>query len=115
VQHFRSLTIGVDHHDMPGYEHFGLTAMLGRLQWLLLILLVQLEQFGRSDGLSRQSPAGGGDRRDTSPRRLHPPHPDPQQVLPAVSGLFREVSRLDAPALDERFEARDSHVQYVAY
>ena len=89
--------------------------MLDGLQWLLLIFLVQLEQFRRSDALSRQPAAGRCDGRDTAPRRLHPPQPDPQEMLTAVTGLPREVRRLDAPALDERFKARGRHVQYVAY
>ena len=77
------------------------------------VLPFQIEQIGRPDRLAGQPPAGRGDRRDTPPRRLHPPHPDPQQVLPAVSRLPREVRRLDPPALQKPLESRD-HVQDTA-
>jgi hypothetical protein len=79
--------------------------MLERLQWLLLILLVQVEELGGPDVLSRQPPACGRDGRDAAPGRLHPSHPDPQKVLAAVARFPREVRRLDATALDELFEA----------
>jgi len=115
VQHFRSLAIAIHYDHASSCEHLELGAMLDGLQWLLLIFLVQLEQFRRSDALSRQPAASRCDGCDTAPRRLHPPHPDPQKVLTAVTGLAREVRRFDAPAPDERFKARGGHVQYVAY
>ena len=89
--------------------------MLDGLQWWLLILLVQLEQFGGSDALAGEPAASRRDGCDTAPRGLHTSHSDPQEMLTAVARLACEVRRLDAPALDERFKARDRHVQYVAY
>jgi hypothetical protein len=51
--------------------------MLNGLQWLRSIVVVEVEQLRRSDRLSGKSAAGGRNRRNAAPRRLHPPHPDP--------------------------------------
>ncbi len=87
--------------------------MLGRLQWLLLILPFEIEQIGCPDALARKPAARGRDRGDTTPRRFHPPQPDPQQVLAAVTRLPREMRRLDPSTLQKCFESC-RHVQYVA-
>ncbi|MDP9193997.1 MAG: hypothetical protein M3P06_20065 [Acidobacteriota bacterium] len=101
MQHFRSLAITIYDHYAPSCEHLELRAMLCGLQWRLRIFLVQLEQFRGSDALSGEAAASRRDGCDTAPGRLHPPHPDPQEMLAAVPGLAREVRRLDAPAPDE--------------
>jgi hypothetical protein len=52
--------------------------MLDGLQWLLLILPLQIEQIGGSDTFARKSSASCRNRGNAAPRRLHPPHPYPQ-------------------------------------
>jgi hypothetical protein len=75
--------------------------------------ITQVEQICRLHRFAREPAACSHDRGDTSPRRLHPPHPYPQQMLTAVARLPCEVCRLDPPALDELLQSR-RHVQYVA-
>ncbi len=77
------------------------------------LVVLEIEEISRFHGLLREAAACGGDGRDAAPGRFHPPHPDPKQVLAAVTGLSREVSRLDPSTLDEAFQS-SGHVQYHA-
>jgi hypothetical protein len=55
----------------------------------LALLSLEVEQIGRPDRLARKTATSRHDRRDAASRRFHPPHPDPQQVLAAVTRLPR--------------------------
>jgi len=79
-----------------------------------LVVLAEIEKIVGADRLPGEAAAGGDDRGDAAACRLHPSHPDAQQVLPAVSRLPRQVCRLDPTTLDELLQSR-RHVQYIAH
>jgi hypothetical protein len=83
----------------------------GELRWLL-----EVEKVVSPHGLVRECSAGGDDRGDTSPRRLHPAHPDAQQVLPAVSALSGQVRWLNPSASQKLFQscAHDNRLSIMA-
>src|SRR5687767_9394173 len=94
VQHFPSGAVSFDYRDAANCEHREPGAMLLLLQWLLLILPFEIEEIVSPDLFARQTAAGRCDRHDAAPRRLHPSHPDPQQMLTAVSD--RKSTRLNS-------------------
>jgi transcriptional regulator with XRE-family HTH domain len=72
----------------------------------MLIIPIQVEKISSLYQLTRKTTAGRRDRCDAAPRRLHPPHPDPEEVLAAVTGLACEVGRFDHPRFEEVFQSR---------
>jgi hypothetical protein len=64
-----------------------------------LFLLAEIEQVICLHRLARKPPAGGDDRGDAAAGWFHPTHPDPQQVLAAVSRFARQVRWFDRAVL----------------
>src|SRR5438105_14607979 len=73
----------------------------------------QVKKIRGAHRFAREPAACGHDCGDAASCRLHPSHPDPQQMLAAVARLPREVRRLDPPALEKLLQSR-RHVQYLA-
>jgi hypothetical protein len=80
---------------------------------VLSLVAFEIEEISGFDSLAGQAPARGSDRRDATPGRFHPPHPNSEKMLAAVARLPREVRRFDPSTLDERFQS-SGHVQYHA-
>jgi hypothetical protein len=68
-----------------------------------LRFFIKVEEVVSPHGLVRKFPGGRDDRGNTSPGRLHAPHPDSEQVLAAVSGFSCQMCRLDPSAFQEFF------------
>src|ERR1043165_838391 len=77
------------------------------------VSFAEIEQIRRLDWLMRQASRCSNDCGDTTSRRLHASHPDPEQVLSAIPGLSCEMRRLNPPTLHKRFESRDHHAGKV--